>query len=153
MPRAVIQANAHRLHVELITEHVGETPVKITGALHSYLAVHDAFACRVEGLAGARYLDKLADFAECEQQGELGVRGGLDRLYHTNAELTLDDGAQRLRIARQGSDSAVIWHPADAPPPTRPSRPPGTSCASSRPTPGSTPYGWCPARSTCWAPP
>ncbi|QFU02695.1 Putative glucose-6-phosphate 1-epimerase [Halomonas sp. THAF5a] len=117
VPRAVIQANAHRLHVELITEHVGETPVKITGALHSYLAVHDAFACRVEGLAGARYLDKLADFAECEQQGELGVRGGLDRLYHTNAELTLDDGAQRLRIARQGSDSAVIWHPADAPPP------------------------------------
>ncbi|RTR07140.1 D-hexose-6-phosphate mutarotase [Halomonas nitroreducens] len=114
VPRAVIQANAQRLHVELITEHVGETPVKITGALHSYLAVAEAHACRVEGLAGARYLDKLADFAEREQQGELGVRGGLDRIYHSNAELVLDDGRRRLRVARQGSDSAVIWHPGDA---------------------------------------
>jgi len=116
VPRAVIQANARRLHVELITEHVGETPVKITGALHSYLAVTDAFACRVEGLAGATYLDKLADFAERDQQGELGVRGPLDRIYRSNAELCLDDGTRRLRIARQGSDSAVVWHPGDAPP-------------------------------------
>ncbi|WP_280547893.1 D-hexose-6-phosphate mutarotase [Halomonas sp. 11-S5] len=115
-PRAVIQANARRLHVELITEHVGETPVKITGALHSYLAVADAFACRIEGLAGATYLDKLADFAERDQQGELGVRGALDRIYRSNAELCLDDGTRRLRVARQGSDSAVVWHPGDAPP-------------------------------------
>ncbi|MGM0986273.1 MAG: D-hexose-6-phosphate mutarotase [Pseudomonadota bacterium] len=116
VPRAVIQANAKRLHVELITEHVGETPVKITGALHSYLAVADAFACRVEGLAGATYLDKLADFAERDQQGELGVRGALDRIYRSNAELCLDDGTRRLRIARQGSDSAVVWQPGDTPP-------------------------------------
>src|SRR5690554_1766337 len=113
-PRVVIQANANRLHVELITEHTGETPVKISGALHSYLAVADARACRLEGLVGARYLDKLAGFAEGEQQGELGVRGAVDRIYHSNAELTLDDGRRRLRIARQGSDSAVVWQPGDA---------------------------------------
>ncbi|WP_197566129.1 aldose epimerase family protein [Billgrantia diversa] len=116
IPRAVIQANARRLHVELITEHVGETPIKLSGALHSYLAVADSFACRVEGLSGARYLDKLAGFAERDQQGELAVRGGLDRIYHSNAEVILDDGQRRLRIARQGSDSAVVWHPGDAPP-------------------------------------
>ncbi|TDO10613.1 D-hexose-6-phosphate mutarotase [Halomonas ventosae] len=121
-PRAVIQANARRLHVELISEHVGETPVKLTGALHSYLAVADAFACRVEGLAGASYLDKLADVAERDQQGELGVRGALDRIYRSNAELRLDDGSRRLRIARQGSDSAVVWHPGDAPPGDTPSQ-------------------------------
>ncbi|WP_192034898.1 D-hexose-6-phosphate mutarotase [Halomonas sp. YLGW01] len=116
VPRAVIQANARRLHVELITEHVGETPVKLTGALHSYLAVADAHGCRVEGLAGARYLDKLAGFAEREQQGELGIRGGLDRIYHSNREVILDDGARRLRIAKQGSDSTVVWHPDQTPP-------------------------------------
>ncbi|MDC8802268.1 D-hexose-6-phosphate mutarotase [Halomonas pacifica] len=113
-PRLMVQANANRLHVELITEHTGETPVKLSGALHSYLAVSDAQACRVEGLAGARYLDKHRDFAEADQQGELGVRGGVDRIYHSNAELLLDDGRRRLRIARQGSDSAVIWHPGEA---------------------------------------
>jgi glucose-6-phosphate 1-epimerase len=116
IPRVVIQANGQRLHVELITEHVGETPIKTSGALHTYLAVEDAYACRVEGLAGARFLDKLADFAEREQQGELGVRGGLDRIYHSNAVLTLDDDQRRLCIARQGSDSAVIWHPGESSP-------------------------------------
>ncbi|SDL00231.1 glucose-6-phosphate 1-epimerase [Franzmannia pantelleriensis] len=110
-PRAVIQANAQRLHVELVTEHRGETPVKFSAALHSYFAVGDVHGCRVEGLAGARYLDKLAGFAECDQQGELGVRGSLDRIYHSNREVVLDDGNRRLRVAKQGSDSTVIWHP------------------------------------------
>lgn len=114
IPRVVVQANARRLHVELITEHVGETPTKLSGALHSYLAVADSFACRLEGLAGARYLDKPSGFAEREQQGELAVRGELDRIYHSNAEVVLDDGHRRLRIARQGSDSAVVWHPGEA---------------------------------------
>ncbi|MFC3284884.1 D-hexose-6-phosphate mutarotase [Litchfieldella rifensis] len=113
VPRTVIQANAKRLHVELITEHRGETPVKMSGALHSYFAVADAHRCRVEGLAGARYLDKRQGFAECVQQGELGIRGALDRIYESNREVVLDDGSRRLRIAKQGSDSTVVWHPGD----------------------------------------
>ncbi|WP_458525365.1 D-hexose-6-phosphate mutarotase [Onishia taeanensis] len=111
--RAVIQANAKRLHVELISEHVGETPIKLTAALHSYLAVADVQGCRLTGLAGARYLDKRAGFAEREQQGELGIRGALDRIYHSNRPLVLDDGERRLAIAKQGSDSSVVWHPGD----------------------------------------
>ncbi|APX92397.1 D-hexose-6-phosphate mutarotase [Halomonas sp. 1513] len=114
VPRAVIQANAQRLHVELITEHLGETPIKFSAALHSYLGVDEVRQCRIEGLAGARYLDKLAGFAECEQQGELGVRGPLDRIYHSNREVLLDDGRRRLNIAKQGSDSTVVWHPGTA---------------------------------------
>ncbi|EPC01189.1 hypothetical protein L861_11480 [Litchfieldella anticariensis FP35 = DSM 16096] len=113
VPRAVIQANAKRLHVELVTEHRGETPVKMSGALHSYFAVTDAHRCRVEGLAGARYLDKLQGFAEHVQQGELGIRGPLDRIYESNREVVLDDNRRRLRIAKQGSDSTVVWHPGD----------------------------------------
>lgn len=113
VPRAVIQANAKRLHVELVTEHRGETPVKMSGALHSYFAVTDAHHCRVEGLAGARYLDKLQGFAEHVQQGELGIRGPLDRIYESNREVVLDDNRRRLRIAKQGSDSTVVWHPGD----------------------------------------
>lgn len=113
-PRVVIQANANRLHVEVITEHVGETPVKYTGALHSYFSVKHCHWCRVEGLAGARYLDKLEGFAEHVQQGELGIRGPVDRIYQSNRETILDDGARRLRIAKQGSDSTVVWHPDSA---------------------------------------
>lgn len=121
VPRVVVQANSQRLHVEVITENRGDTPVKMSAALHSYLAVADVHRCRLEGLAGARYLDKLKGFAEGEQQGELAVRGEIDRIYHTNNELTLDDGERVMRIAKQSSDSTVIWHPdktlpADVPP-------------------------------------
>ena len=111
VPRAVIQANAQRLHVELITEHRGETPVKYTGALHTYFSVGDTHQCRIEGLAGSRYLDKLKGFAEDVQQGEPGIRGAIDRIYQSNRDVVLDDGQRRLRIAKQGSDSTVVWHP------------------------------------------
>ncbi|WP_280563094.1 MULTISPECIES: D-hexose-6-phosphate mutarotase [unclassified Chromohalobacter] len=110
-PRVMIHASARRLHVELITEHRGETPVKLTAALHSYLSVAHTYQCRIEGLAGARYLDKRRDFSEAHQQGELGVRGPLDRIYESNRPLVLDDGARRLQITKQGSDSTVVWHP------------------------------------------
>ncbi|MFD2189441.1 D-hexose-6-phosphate mutarotase [Pistricoccus aurantiacus] len=112
-PRVVIQANAQRLHLELVTEHVGTTPIKLTGALHSYLAVANSADCRVEGLNGARYLDKRHGFSEGVQQGEVGVRGAIDRIFESNRELVLDDGERRLRIAKQGSDSTVVWHPGD----------------------------------------
>ena len=111
VPRAVIQANAQRLHIELITEHRGETPVKYTGALHTYFSVSDTHRCRIEGLAGARYLDKLKGFAEGVQQGEPGIRSAIDRIYQSNREVVLDDDTRRLRIAKQGSDSTVVWHP------------------------------------------
>ncbi|WP_048306185.1 aldose epimerase [Halomonas sp. PR-M31] len=119
-PRAVIQANAQRLHVELITEHRGTTPVKLTGALHTYLQVSHAHRCNLEGLAGARYLDKLKGFAEGVQQGEPGIRGAIDRIYQSNNEVVLDDGERRLRIAKQGSDSTVVWHPDRELPPDTP---------------------------------
>ncbi|TKD63060.1 D-hexose-6-phosphate mutarotase [Cobetia marina] len=115
-PRVVIFAGRHFLKVELITENRGENPVKMTGALHTYFAVEDAFQCRVTGLAGASYLDKRQDFSRLDQQGELGIRGPLDRIYQSSQVQVLEDGQRRLRIAKQGSDSTVVWHPGDAPP-------------------------------------
>lgn len=112
--RLVVQANARRLHVELISENIGEAPIKTSAALHSYLAVSDAYQCRLEGLAGARYLDKRHDFAESEQQGTLAVRGAIDRIYHSNHAVMLDDGQRRLQIAKEQSDSTVVWHPGPA---------------------------------------
>lgn len=122
VPRVVIRANAQRLAMELVTENGGQTPVKMTQALHAYFCVPDTRQCRIEGLSGARYLDKLADYAEAEQIGELGIRGALDRIHHSSRPLVLDDGQRRLRIAKQGSDSSVVWHPGDKAPDDIPER-------------------------------
>lgn len=112
--RAVVQANAKRLSVELISENVGETPIKTSGALHTYLGVADTHQCRLQGLEGARYLDKLRDFAESEQQGTLAIRGPIDRIYHSNHAVVLSDGQRTLNVAKQSSDSTVVWHPGNA---------------------------------------
>ncbi|MCL7931162.1 D-hexose-6-phosphate mutarotase [Halomonas llamarensis] len=114
--RAVIQANAKRLHVEIVSENSGETPVKISAALHSYLAVDEIGQCRLEGLVGARYLDKHRGFAEAEQQGILAIHGPIDRIYHSNTPVLLNDGERTLRIAKHDSDSTVVWHPGSEPP-------------------------------------
>ncbi|MDR5897913.1 D-hexose-6-phosphate mutarotase [Halomonas vilamensis] len=114
--RAVIQANAKRLHVEIVSENSGDTPIKISAALHSYLAVEAIENCRLEGLAGARYLDKRRGFAEAEQQGTLAIHGPIDRIYHSNAPVLLSDGTRALRIAKHDSDSTVVWHPGGEPP-------------------------------------
>ncbi|MGY4877935.1 D-hexose-6-phosphate mutarotase [Vreelandella aquamarina] len=109
--RVVVQANAQRLHVEVISGNSGTAPVKISAALHSYLAVENVLQCRLEGLAGARYLDKHRDFSEGEQQGTLAIQGPIDRIYHSNAAVILNDGDRALRIAKHDSDSTVVWHP------------------------------------------
>ena len=110
-PRCIILANAQRLRVELTTEHRGTTPVRFTQALHTYLAVRDTHTCRVEGLVGARYIDKMNGGKEGDQADELTVSGPLDRIYHSASPLTLNDTERSLRICKEGSDSTVIWHP------------------------------------------
>lgn len=110
-PRCVIQASRQRLRIELITEHRGTTPVRFTQALHTYFAVRDTHQCRIEGLTGAKFIDKMNDFRETDQIGELAVRGPLDRIYHSARPVILDDGERRLRISKEGSDSTVVWHP------------------------------------------
>lgn len=113
LPRCVILASAQRLRVELITEHRGTTPVRFTQALHTYLAVSDTHVCRIEGLTGARYIDKLKGGQEVDQVGELAIRGPLDRIYHSAIPLMLHDTARRLRVSKEGSDSTVVWHPGN----------------------------------------
>jgi len=119
-PRVLVQANKTRLRIELITEHVGETPVRFTQALHSYFSVGNSHSCKVNGLAGTTYIDKLNEGRTFDQMGELAIRDALDRIYHSSRPLELvdprSDETRHLRIAKEGSDSSVVWHPGNHPP-------------------------------------
>jgi len=100
------------LTLELITENRSEHPMKLSAALHTYFAVDAIDSVRVEGLEGCAYADKLENGARRVQEGVLRIGSECDRIYDdAAASLILTDGTRRVRIAKTGSRSTVVWNP------------------------------------------
>lgn len=103
-----------RLHLSLSNRNLGDTPLTISQALHSYFAVGDIRQAEVEGLHGCRYVETLEDWQQRQQNGALGFAGETDRIYlDTPAQLSIRDPAWQRRICMHssGSTSAVLWNP------------------------------------------
>jgi glucose-6-phosphate 1-epimerase len=105
------------LTLSLATFNPDTVPLTITQGLHSYFRVGDVSRVRVRGLGGKSYIDKLDDGAVKTQEGTVTIGGEVDRIYTgVDHELVIDDPVfgRRIRIAAEGSDSAVIWNPGAA---------------------------------------
>jgi glucose-6-phosphate 1-epimerase len=92
-------------------------PLTITQGLHSYFRVGDVSRARVLGLEGKSYIDKMDGGAVKNQEGPVTIGGEVDRIYTgVGHELVIDDPAfgRRIRIAAEGSASAVVWNPWSA---------------------------------------
>lgn len=102
------------LRLELCTRNTGATPMTLTQALHSYFCVGDITRTQVLGLEGCTYLDKVQDFAPMRQHGAIRFTNETDRVYvDTTADCIIEDEAwgRRIRVAKQGSLSTVVWNP------------------------------------------
>lgn len=102
------------LKLKLTSRNMGNTPVTLSQALHSYFAVSDVRQVRVEGVAGLGYIETLADWEQRQQQGALAFSGETDRIYlATPPRLSIVDPHwnRRITLASSGSRSAVIWNP------------------------------------------
>jgi len=103
-----------RLEMALTTINDGNEPFTITQALHTYFHVGDIGRVRVEGLEGTDYIDKVADGAHMTQEGPVTIAGEVDRIYlDCPGEAVIVDEAlgRRIRIAKSGSRSYVVWNP------------------------------------------
>lgn len=102
------------LTLSLTSRNMGNTPVTISQALHSYFAVSDVRQARVEGVDGLGYIETLANWEQRQQQGALMFAGETDRIYlNTPQTLSIVDPHwnRRITLASSGSRSAVIWNP------------------------------------------
>ena len=102
------------LTVELITENTGKAPFEIGEALHTYFAISDVGDMRITGLEGCTYLDKVGVAQSRTQQGAIQISSEVDRIYiDTEAECVIEDRGwnRRIRIAKRGSRSTVVWNP------------------------------------------
>ncbi|NQD77400.1 D-hexose-6-phosphate mutarotase [Pseudomonas sp. CM27] len=102
------------LKLSLTSRNMGNTPVTISQALHSYFAVSDVRQARVEGVEGLSYIETLADWQQRQQQAALTFSGETDRIYlATPQTLSIVDPHwnRRITLTSSGSRSAVIWNP------------------------------------------
>ena len=102
------------LDMALTTTNATASPVQLGEALHTYFHIGDIGDVALHGLDGCDYLDKVERFARKRQSGALRFDGETDRVYvDTRAECVIEDGRlrRRIRIAKSGSDSTVVWTP------------------------------------------
>ena len=102
------------LRVELITRNTGAEPFVLGEALHTYFHISDVADTVIRGLENAEYLDKVENFARKTQQGPIIIDSEVDRVYlNTEADCLIEDQGlkRRIRIAKKGSSSTVVWNP------------------------------------------
>lgn len=102
------------LAMELITENTGSAAFEIGEALHTYFSISDVANIRITGLENCAYLDKMENFRRKTQAGAITISSEVDRVYvNTEADCLIEDRSlkRRIRIAKSGSRSTVVWNP------------------------------------------
>lgn len=102
------------LQVDLVTSNLDTEAVEIGEALHTYLRIGDIGSATVTGLDGCEYVDKVDGGQRKTQAGAVAFTGEVDRVYvNTEAECVIEDPdlKRRIRIAKTGSRSTVVWTP------------------------------------------
>lgn len=102
------------LTLALTVRNTGSETFSFEEALHTYLAVADVRSATIEGLDGARYLDKTAtgEQGPVVQTGAVTFAGATDRVYLRGAPLTLvDPGARTITIESDRTADTVVWNP------------------------------------------
>ena len=104
------------MELRLTTQHEDSEPCQFGHALHAYWRIGDVEDVALQGLEGVQGYDQLSRQA-CQQQGELRVAGGCQRVFEHNGPVQLDDQAWQRRLGINTGDSinTIIWHPGSRP--------------------------------------
>jgi len=109
-----IQLHAWSLDMTLKIHNTGSASFDFTAALHTYLAVDDAFASQVEGLQGLTYRNNPTQTEHLESAARIGFGTEIDRAYFGagSRQVVLHDGSRRVLVSQRGFDDTVVWNPA-----------------------------------------
>lgn len=110
----LVMTFGERLTLALTTHNVGDQPLPISQALHTYFAVSDCRNVVIDGLQGARCIDTLKDWQESPEQDVVRFTGEVDRIYLDvdNTLVIRDPHWQRdIHVHASNSRSAVVWNP------------------------------------------
>ncbi len=106
-----VSVSGQGLDLELHAHNPGTTSWPFAAALHTYLAVSDLGAVRLQGLEGCHYIDNVAGGEAIEDHPEKRFYGEMDRIYAKAPSLLLRDGPRRLGIEAHEMPDVVLWNP------------------------------------------
>ncbi|WP_438862544.1 D-hexose-6-phosphate mutarotase [Neptunicella sp.] len=100
-----------QLHIELITENIGNSPFTFNAALHSYFKIEDIEQVRLNGVSG-QYIDKLAQGNVLQTPSPYTFSAETDRI-HLNPlnNCQIQSTSYSTNIQSDGHDSLVVWNP------------------------------------------
>lgn len=85
-------------------------PAPLAFAFHTYFAVPNVAAVRIDGLDRTTYIDKTDNFSRKTQQGEVTIHALTDRVYlDVPAQQTLKSSCGGVRI-ESDARCAVVWN-------------------------------------------
>ncbi len=102
------------LKVDLVTRNLGDQPVTVGQALHTYFHIGDIRQVSILGLEGCPYVDKVRHGERHVQAGEIRFEQETDRIYlDSTRDVVIHDPVlgRRIHIAKKGSASTVVWNP------------------------------------------
>ncbi|WP_125981886.1 D-hexose-6-phosphate mutarotase [Bifidobacterium goeldii] len=105
-----------QLDMALTVVNDGEETLTYENALHTYFHVGNVEQVRLQGLAGAHYLDNAQPgLPECVQADEPVTFAGetVDRIYYATNALRLEDPQlhRTIVITPSGNAQTVVWNP------------------------------------------
>lgn len=106
---------ASSLKIQLKVQNLGLQTLSFTGALHTYLAVHQIDQVSLNGQAHQSEWDAVIDSHQA-CTGQLSFNSEFDRVYDvtpvTQPTWVLDDGNLQLQISQSASwGQSVVWNP------------------------------------------
>jgi glucose-6-phosphate 1-epimerase len=102
--------------IQLEVTNTGDTAMRFTCALHTYLRVGDVGSVALCGLEGSRYRDKLLGEERTEESSRLAIPESINRIYFdTPAQLVLDDPSlgRTISVQADGFTDTVVWNPGE----------------------------------------
>lgn len=101
-----------RLDIELGVRNPGETAMRFTCALHTYLRTREVEQTQIEGLRGLRYLDATRGSEHVESGTELSIEAETDRIYfRATRPLLVREPHRSLGISAEHLPDVVVWNP------------------------------------------
>jgi len=99
----------------IVTNRSKDEVLTFENCLHTYFEIGDINTVSIQGLKGAKYLDKAQNYAE-KQEANDAIRIGseVDRTYFdTTATVEIHDSTlkRKIIVAKEGSASTVVWNP------------------------------------------
>ena len=111
-----VRVGGARLRVELAVENTGGETFSFTGALHTYLRVHDVRQAELVGLRGTQYRESgMPGVLQRDESETLRIADEIDRVYiAAPRRLLLRDAGRQLEIEAAGFPDVIVWNPGAA---------------------------------------